>query len=123
MLRILVVDDNEDLRKIFKLMLNDCRIDEANNGLEALKLISINTYDLILMDILMPEMDGIAATKEILKKNPKAVIVAITAFTNRAKEILEAGAVNVLDKPIRKNTLVKKLKEYTEKKEAKVKYS
>ncbi|NHJ06171.1 MAG: response regulator [Candidatus Heimdallarchaeota archaeon] len=111
-MKILIVDDNKELRTIFKLMLKEFEIDEAENGLKALELSNKNEYNLILMDILMPEMDGIVATKEILKLNPSIVILAVTAYFSRAEEILLAGAKEVLKKPIRKNVLIEKIHQY-----------
>ena len=67
MVKVLIVDDNEKLRDIFKLILKEYHILEANNGIEAIEVFKEKQPDLILMDILMPEMDGIAATKEIIK--------------------------------------------------------
>lgn len=113
-MKILIVDDNKDLRNIFKIMLKEYDVEEAENGLKAVNLLSGNEYDLVLMDILMPEMDGIVATKEILKLNPKTIILAITAYFSRADEILQAGAKEVLKKPIRKNDLIAKINQYVE---------
>ncbi len=112
MVTILVVDDNEKLRSIFRLILKEYETIEAKNGLEAVELYKKYSPDIVLMDILMPEMDGIEATKEIIKINSNAKIAAITAYSSKSKEILEAGAQEVLKKPIRKNILIEKIKEY-----------
>ena len=110
---ILIVDDNKDLRALFKLILNNFNILEAENGIEAIEHFKENKPDIILMDILMPEMDGIIATQKILEIDPNAIIVAITAYSARANEILKAGAKEVLKKPIRKKELIQKIQEYT----------
>ena len=60
-------------------------------------------------------MDGIIATRKILKDKPHLNIIAITAYSTRASEVLEAGAKEVLNKPIRKNALLKKIRDYLEK--------
>lgn len=112
MTKILIVDDNDDLRALFRLILHEFEIFEATNGLEAFRFCRANKPDLILMDILMPEMDGIVATSKILEENPDAIIVGITAYSFRANEILDAGAKEVLKKPIRKHELIQKVKEY-----------
>ncbi len=112
MVTILIVDDNEKLRSIFRFILEEYETIEARNGIEAIELYRKYSPDIVLMDILMPEMDGIEATKEILKINPKAKIAAITAYSSKTNEILDAGAKEVLKKPIRKNILIEKMKEY-----------
>jgi len=112
---ILVVDDNDDLRGVFRLLLKEFEVVEASNGLEALSSYKKSKPELVLMDILMPEMDGIVATKKILEMDPKAQIIAITAYSTRSNEILDAGALDVLKKPIRKAELLKKINEYIDK--------
>ncbi len=112
MVTILVVDDNKKLREIFRLILKEFETIEASNGLEAIELYRKYSPDIVLMDILMPEMDGIKATKEILKIDSNAKITAITAYSSKSKEILDAGALEVLQKPVRKNILIEKIKRY-----------
>ena len=112
MAQILITDDNKDLRTLFRLMLADYEVKEAKNGIEAIDLCKENSFDLILMDILMPEMDGIDATKKIVNIHPNITILGITAYSNRAEEIIEAGAKDVLIKPITKNEFMEKIKEY-----------
>jgi len=110
---ILIADDNDDLRMIMKIILKDrFQILEAKNGKQAVDLFSLHKPDLIFMDILMPVMNGIEATKEIMKKDPKAQVVALTAYSARTIEILNAGAKEVLRKPIRKNDLIMKVNKY-----------
>ena len=114
MVKILIVDDNEKLRSIFKTILNEFEVFEAKNGLEAIEIYNKEKPDIILMDILMPEMDGIIATKKILTINPKTTILAISAYSSRSAEIIEAGAREVLNKPIRNVELINKVKKYSE---------
>ena len=64
------------------------------------------------MDILMPFKDGIETTREILLSNPNALIIAITAYSSKAKEILEVGAKEALIKPVRRDIMISKIKEY-----------
>ena len=109
---ILVVDDNEDLRLIVKFMLKGFNVIEAKDGEKAVESFLKNKPDLVLMDIVMPEMDGIIATTKILKEEPEAKILAITAYSARSSEILNAGAKEVLKKPVRRTNLIKKVNEY-----------
>ncbi|MBO8181304.1 MAG: response regulator [Archaeoglobus sp.] len=104
--KILLVDDDELLRGILASMLSSYTIIEAGNGKEAVELYKLHKPDLVLMDIMMPVMDGVAATKEILKENPDAKILAITAFAPiRGKEMLDAGAIDIISKPITRRRL------------------
>jgi len=57
------------------------------------------------MDIILPKKDNIEATKEILKLDPNAKVVGITAFESKGEEMLKAGAVALLEKPITKSKL------------------
>ncbi len=101
---ILLVEDNETNQEIIKGLLEDTGIilDIAQNGQEGVDKALHNTYDLILMDIQMPVMDGFEATKIIREKDTQIMIVALTA--NAMKEDIEATALagmnSHLSKPI-----------------------
>lgn len=105
-LRILLVEDNPINQKVALLMLKKLGYcaDVAANGLEALKALESHHYDVILMDIQMPGMDGIEATKRIreCRLNRSIVIIAITAhaleFTR--EDCLKAGMDCYMTKPI-----------------------
>lgn len=104
-IRVLVVEDNELNRKILKRILKSLGInsDAAERGTEALELVTNHHYNLILMDIQMPDMDGFEASRRIKKlPNGKDVpIVAVTACSveNEAKKREEAGICDLLLKP------------------------
>jgi len=114
MARILVVEDDLAVLEALKLMLEEYyEVLVAVNGIEAVKLYEKFKPDIVLMDIAMPEMDGVAATKEILKKDPNAVILCITAFAaHRGKEILEAGAKEIIEKPFTRKKLIERIESY-----------
>jgi CheY-like chemotaxis protein len=100
---ILLVDDIEVNRKIASLMLKKLgyQADFATNGIEAIEALKNKSYDIVLMDIEMPEMDGIEATKIIRERwhnNPK--IIAVTALANCRELCLEAGADDFISKPL-----------------------
>jgi CheY-like chemotaxis protein len=110
--RLLIVDDDDSIREIIKVMLKDYEIVEASNGFEAVRIYDRMRPDMVLMDISMPQMDGVEATKEILKIDPKAKIIGLTAFArSRGKEMLANGALEVVEKPFTR----KKLKDLIEK--------
>ncbi len=111
-LRILVAEDNNINQKIVISMLQKMgyRGDLASNGQEAVEMLDIKHYDLILMDMMMPEMDGLQATIEILKKhksNPP-IIVAMTAAALKEDrdKCFEVGMIDYISKPFSINVLM-----------------
>ena len=120
---ILLAEDNEINQEIILGLLEDSKInvDIANNGAEAVEKFKQNKqkYNLILMDIQMPQMDGYEATKLIKEIDKSAVIIALTA--NAMKEDVEktkkAGMVSHLNKPIDVDKFYKILLKYISKKE------
>lgn len=115
--RILLVDDNEVNRQVGSIILEKagCRVDQVKNGFEALAACKTEAYDLILMDIQMPEMDGIETTARLRKtyKNMPPVI-AMTAYSmqEERQNILASGLDDYIAKPIKANALIRKLKDY-----------
>lgn len=110
--RILLVEDNPVNQKVALLMLGKLgyHADLAANGLEALKSMEQRHYDVIFMDIQMPEMDGIEATRRIraIWKNKRVKIIAITAhaldFTR--DDCLAAGMDGYITKPVKTEDLI-----------------
>ena len=83
----------------------------ASNGKRALDLLHTNTIDCILMDIMMPEMDGLTAIRAIREMGSKVLIVAVTgAAKMEATEILEAGADAYMSKPVMAPDLIDLIK-------------
>jgi PAS domain S-box-containing protein len=106
-LSILVAEDNPSNQKVLVEMLKRLgyRPDAVADGVEVLQALKIRPYDLIFMDIRMPEMDGLTATKEIRRLMPDngPKIVAITAFAMEGdrERCLEAGMDGYISKPVR----------------------
>ncbi|MBN2625689.1 MAG: response regulator [Spirochaetales bacterium] len=117
---ILVVDDDEINRLYLKTTLEgrDARIDEAHNGQEAVEKAAGKSYDLILMDISMPVMNGLDATREIrkMKKNLPVLAVTANAFEEDFKRITEAGLDDVVLKPVDEEQLMTKISTWLERK-------
>ncbi|MBO8181743.1 MAG: response regulator [Archaeoglobus sp.] len=106
MAKVLIVDDDITVRDVLKVMLNGHVIVEATNGSDAVKYFKIFKPDIVLMDVMMPEMDGVQATKKILEIDPNAKIIAITAFaSSKGQEMLDAGSVAVLEKPFTRKSI------------------
>lgn len=103
--RILIVDDALFMRSMIRDVLTSSGryevVGEANNGREAVEKFQQLLPDLITMDIVMPEMDGIQATREILKLNPKMKIVICSALGQEPLviESIAAGARDFIVKP------------------------
>ncbi|NEQ68780.1 MAG: response regulator, partial [Symploca sp. SIO2D2] len=111
-LRILMAEDNTVNQKVASLMLkkHGYKADIANNGLEVLEALTRQDYDVILMDIQMPEMDGYAATKEIEDRFPednRPWIIALTAnaMEGDREKALAAGMDDYLSKPLKADLL------------------
>lgn len=111
---VMIVEDDDAVLDVLKTMLSDkFRIIEAKNGKEAIQKFRMLKPDIILMDIAMPEMDGIEATRQIKKLDPDAKIIGVSAFAkHRGKEILEAGALDVIEKPFSRSVLIQKIEKF-----------
>ncbi len=112
-IKIILVDDHEIFRKGLKLVLSKIKyvkvIAEASNGKDFLDLLVDNKPDIVLMDIQMPEMNGIDATVKALEKYPDLKIIALTMFNENdyIKSMIDAGVKGFLMKNINKDTLNK----------------
>ncbi len=103
--RIMTVDDAPIIRLMIKDILVECGgydvVAEASNGREAIERYKELKPDLVTMDIIMPEMDGIQALEEILKFDPKAKVVMVTAIDQRESlmKAIRLGATDYIVKP------------------------
>jgi len=114
-LRILVADDVRMNRHLARRLLErqGHTVQEAVDGKEAVQLAFGNTFDLILMDVQMPEMDGYTATRKIRVTDPTTPIVAVTASSSQPdrRRCLEAGMNAVIVKPVKTDALLQLLSE------------
>jgi len=126
-LKILAVDDIKENLKVIKLYLQEypIAVTTAGNGEEALKRMRLESYDIVLMDIRMPVMDGITATRKIREKEKDYpgepdVVLAVTAhaFQEQKNKFLDAGFDGVLTKPFFKRELIQSLYKYSAKGQA-----
>ncbi|NWF65943.1 MAG: response regulator [Campylobacterales bacterium] len=123
--KILIVDDSKTNRMTLKYMLDDIvddlkidlSYDEAENGLIALEKCKANDYDIVLMDIMMPVMDGIEATKEIRKLGKKnMMIIAVSALDDdeSKNKMLTSGAEDYITKPVNEDIFKKRIINYSQ---------
>jgi PAS domain S-box-containing protein len=121
--RVLLVEDNPENMILLRAYLENLSLslDFASNGLEALERRKGTLYDLVLMDIQMPVMDGYTATREIrtwekAEGLPRAPIVALTAhaLSGALEESLEAGCDGHLTKPVERNDLVEAIAKFAQ---------
>jgi CheY-like chemotaxis protein len=115
--KIMVVEDDPVTTKLLKFMLEkrDFQVISRVNGQEAVDCVEEELPSLILMDVMMPEMDGIEAT-EIIKKNPKTanIIIIILSALGQEMEVmkgLQAGADGYVVKPFDSKALLRQIKE------------
>jgi NarL family two-component system response regulator LiaR len=105
-IRVLIVDDHEMVRSglaRFLLVADDLElVGEASTGAEAVRLSDVLRPDVVLMDMVMPDMDGVAATRAIRERNPDVRVIALTSFPEEdlVQKALEAGALSYLMKNV-----------------------
>ncbi len=105
-IRVMLVDDHDMVRRGLAAFINvkaDLElVGEARDGLEALSLVKDCQPDVILMDLVMPKMDGATATRKILQKHPNIQIIALTSFQEQEliRDALQAGAISYLLKNV-----------------------
>jgi signal transduction histidine kinase/CheY-like chemotaxis protein len=117
-LRILLAEDNTVNQKLALRMLQQIGYlaDVAGNGIEAIESVERQTYDVILMDVQMPEMDGLDATREIVgrwpeKERPRIIAMTANAMDEDREACFEAGMEDYVSKPIRMSELIRALRE------------
>ncbi len=102
--QVLVVDDDPDVGRFFKRTLQPerCTVDFVMSGEEAIKLVSEKTYDIIFLDLFLPDMDGARTFAQIRKIDPDATVVLVTAYPDSelVGRAMRHGAVSLLTKPL-----------------------
>ena len=104
--RIVIVDDHETLRRTLGLFMRHCDelelVAEASSGQEALDACARHLPDVVLMDILLPGMDGLVATRAIRRRHPGIQVIGMTGMQDKQLEpaALQAGAASLLYKGV-----------------------
>ena len=116
-IRVMIVDDHQMVREGLKVLLSTCAdiqvVGEAADGAEAVDRCMVVRPDVILMDIIMPVMDGAAATARITAACPGVQVIALTSFVDQhhVQQTLDAGAISYLLKDARPEALIQAIKD------------
>jgi CheY-like chemotaxis protein len=115
-LKVLVVDDAQDNQTLLRLTLSKlgAKVTTADDGYKAIELALNNDYDVVLMDIQMPRMDGYQATSQLRDSGYDQPIIALTAHAmkDQRERAVQTGFTGFLSKPINRDALIEKLKVY-----------
>jgi two-component system chemotaxis response regulator CheY len=114
--RILLVDDSTYIRTVLGSIITEAGFEvagEAADGEEAIRKYMHLKPDLVLMDVIMEPMNGMAATKAILNKDPEAKILMVTVLEDKdiLVDLMKMGAKGYITKPFSKNKIAEKVKE------------
>jgi len=102
-LRMLCADDNADLRNALaqQFIMEDFEVDTAVDGVDALEKIAANHYDIVLLDLRMPRLDGMGVLTEMkkLNRNPHVIVLTAVVDVEAAQECVKLGAKDYISKP------------------------
>ena len=115
MKKILVAEDNDSNYILMTYILKKYyQYERAKNGQEAVDMVEKGDYDLVLMDIKMPVMDGLEATKAIKAKHPDLPVVALTAnaFDSDRQLAIDAGCNDFLSKPVSSDLCIQTIRKF-----------
>lgn len=112
-IKVLLVDDEEEFTSILseRMKSRGFDVDITNSGVNALKKVKQKSYDAIVLDLYMPEMDGIDTLKNLIEKNPDLQIIFLTGHATLEKgiEAVKLGAVDFMEKPVDIDKLIEKI--------------
>jgi two-component system response regulator ResD len=113
MTKILIADDESDIREVVKVYgeLNGYEVDEAGDGIETLEKIKDNTYDLVILDVMMPKLDGFSACRKI-KETTNIPVIMLSARTEEYDKLFgfELGVDDYVVKPFSPKELMARIK-------------
>jgi len=113
--KVLIVDDEKDFLDIMAERMGDrgMEVSTATSAENALKMVLKESYDAVIMDLMMPEMDGFKALKLFKDTRPDVPIILLTGDVSheRCIEAIKLGAIDVIEKPADLNLLTKKIEE------------
>ena len=114
-IKILLVDDEKDFTEVLseRMETRGFSVEIADSGIVAIEKAKVQSYDVIILDLAMPEMDGIDVLKILLKENPDFQIIFLTGHATLEKgiEAVKLGAVEFMEKPVNIEHLLEKVNE------------
>jgi DNA-binding NtrC family response regulator len=117
--KILLVDDEEKFTEVLseRLISRGFNVEIAHSGPAAIAKVKDKLYDAVILDLAMPEMDGIAALKQLLREKPYLQIIFLTGHATLAKgiEAVKLGALDFIEKPVDIGKLIEKVNDAREK--------
>ena len=112
--KVLLIDDEEEFTHALskRMEARGLKVTAANSGPDALKRVNEESFDAVVLDLLMPEMDGIETLKRLLKKSPDLQIILLTGHASIEKgvEAIKLGAMDFLEKPADIDKLMDRVK-------------
>ena len=112
--KILLIDDEVDFLSAMseRMKARDMQVSTASSAKEGLEKVAAGSFDAVILDLAMPEMDGIEALKILKEKNPDLQVILLTghATIKQGIEAMKLGALDLLEKPADINTLTEKIK-------------
>ncbi len=118
--RVLLVDDEEEFLEIMaeRMRARDIEVTTSSSAQEAFALLKKESFDAVIMDFMMPEINGIEALKQIKEKNPEMQIILLSGYATVQKgvEAMKAGAFDFIEKPADLDKLSEKIKKAHNKK-------
>ena len=113
--KVLLVDDEKDFLDIMaeRMEARGMDVSTACSAEDALKMVQTESYDAVIIDFLMPEMDGFSALKMFKESRPDLSVILLTANVTEEKriEVIKLGALDVIEKPADLNLLTQKIEE------------
>ena len=113
--KVLLVDDEKDFLDIMaeRMAARGMEVATAGSAEDALKMVIAESYDAVIMDLMMPEMDGFKALKLFKQSRPELSIILLTANVpeEKCREAIKLGALDVIEKPADLNLLTQKIED------------
>ncbi len=112
--KILLIDDEQDFLDVMseRMEARNMQVSTASSAKEGLEKVAAGSYDAVILDLMMPEMDGIETLKALKEKNPDLAVILLTghATIKQGIEAMKLGALDLLEKPADINALEEKIK-------------